>query len=66
MDKLDKKKAKSYNKMDSEEVEGLMHMRKRAFAIQNKKGKGSYSRIVNDELLLDEELNYDYDCEIYR
>ena len=31
-------------KMTTEELQGLMHMRKRAFAVKSKKGKGSYNR----------------------
>jgi len=33
-----------YRKMTPDMVQGLQHMRKRAFIIKNKKGKGSYSR----------------------
>lgn len=40
---MEKKKAKE-RKMTSEEVQGLLWMRKRAFKIENKKGKGSYKR----------------------
>lgn len=36
--------AGEYKKMSPEDVEGLMHMRRRAFALKNKKGKGSYNR----------------------
>jgi hypothetical protein len=31
-------------KMNSEELEMYMYFKKRGFSIQNKKGKGSYSR----------------------
>lgn len=30
--------------MTPEELEGMLHFRKRAFSIENKKGKGSYRR----------------------
>lgn len=40
---MEKKKAKE-RKMTPEEVQGLLWMRKRAFKIENKKGKGSYNR----------------------
>lgn len=33
-----------YKRMSPEDVEGLMHMRRRAFTLKNKKGKGSYNR----------------------
>lgn len=35
---------KNERKMTTEELQGLMHMRKRAYAIKSKKGKGSYNR----------------------
>lgn len=35
---------KNEKKLTPEELQGLMHMRKRAFATKPKKGKGSYDR----------------------
>lgn len=35
---------KATQKMTAEEVQGMMHFRKRAYVVQNKKGKGSYKR----------------------
>ena len=35
---------KSERKMTNEELQGLIHMRKRAYAVKSKKGKGSYNR----------------------
>lgn len=35
---------KEARKMTAEEVQGMMHFRKRAYIVQNKKGKGSYKR----------------------
>ena len=37
-------KSKELFKMNSENLQGLLHMRKRSFAIQPKKGKGSFKR----------------------
>lgn len=35
---------KRVNKKEKEELQMFLHYRKRAFAINNKKGKGSYNR----------------------
>lgn len=35
---------KEDRKLSPEELHGLMHMRKRAFVVKPKKGKGSYDR----------------------
>lgn len=35
---------KNERKMNKTELEGLMHMRKRAYYVNSKKGKGSYDR----------------------
>lgn len=37
-------KSKEMFKMNSEDLQGLLHMRSRCFAIPPKKGKGSFSR----------------------
>lgn len=35
---------KRINKKSPEELQGLMHFRKRGYWLKNKKGKGSYNR----------------------
>lgn len=35
---------KRVNKKSPEELQGLMHFRKRGYWLKNKKGKGSYNR----------------------
>ena len=38
---MDKKQAKAYKKLNAEDLEGLLHMRKRGYTAKNKK---AYSR----------------------
>ena len=38
---MDKKQAKAYKKLNAEDLQGLLHMRKRGYTVKNKK---AYSR----------------------